>query len=482
MSNTIKVSGEWWFPNSDIKFNGQLTFSSKKGGKLTIVGSLEPFIILDTTTTGAKRQDAGGILAETERICKIEETKKLILGKDANGRKVTLLYTLSPTKKNITRPNYSYAERYFEIDIVFLGFHFERIEDIKFENIFVEYSHLTEWLYNPELRGRTAIYPRSSEPGFVIEHFYGETGDIDIPETCSIQILSRPNIDILFGEKNKVTHHTYVKFSSPGRKTVEDYITLKNIFQDFLNFTISYKVSTLRILGSIKTRINEHHVIDQTEILYHSSISQSMDKIGVVSPYLLPYNQIKNKFNEIIRNWFELRKKMSAAYDLFFGVMYNTDLYLSNRFLMLAEALEIYIGIIVQENHDSELEAKRKRIDIICETIDKISSFDKAGKEWVKKCMKDKKSLSFKERMSKAFDLYYDLLPKLSYVIGTKDEFSSKVTELRHRLTHGNINYDELEIDELYWKEKDLQLIIQLCILSELKFSNDDIKSIYLIK
>jgi hypothetical protein len=96
--------------------------------------------------------------------------------------------------------------------------------------------------------------------------------------------------------------------------------------------------------------------------------------------------------------------------------------------------------------------------------------------------MKDKRSLSFKERISKAYDLYHDLLPKLSYVIGTKEEFSSKVTELRHRLTHGNINYDELKIDELYWKQKDLQLIIQLCILSELKFSNDDIKNIYLLK
>lgn len=336
--------------------------------------------------------------------------------------------------------------------------------------------------YVPKLRGKTAIYPKNLEPGFVIEHLYGETGDIDIAETCSIQILSRPDIDVIFGLKNKVTHHTYVEFSSYGQKTIEDYIILKNIFQDFLNFTISYEVSTLRMIGNIKTLINEHHVVDQTEILYRSSISQNMDKIKVVSPFLLTYEQIENKFNDIIHNWFELRKKMSAAYDLFFGVMYNTDLYLSNRFLMLAEALEIYIGIIIQENHDPELEVKRKRIDAICEAINKVSTLDKADKEWVEKSMKDKRSLSFKERMSKAYDLYYDLLPKLSCVIGTEEEFSSKVTELRHRLTHGNIDYDELKIDELYWKQKDLQLIIQLCILSELKFSNNDIKNIYLLK
>jgi hypothetical protein len=37
MSEILKIAGVWWFPNSDIKFNGELTFSSNEGGKLTIV-------------------------------------------------------------------------------------------------------------------------------------------------------------------------------------------------------------------------------------------------------------------------------------------------------------------------------------------------------------------------------------------------------------------------------------------------------------
>jgi hypothetical protein len=93
--------------------------------------------------------------------------------------------------------------------------------------------------------------------------------------------------------------------------------------------------------------------------------------------------------------------------------------------------------------------------------------------------MQDKKSFSFKEKMEKAYDLYSKLLPKLSQVIGMKQEFSSKVTELRNRLTHGNIAYDELDTEEVFWRCKDLQLIIQLCILSELRFSKDQIEKIY---
>ena len=147
---------------------------------------------------------------------------------------------------------------------------------------------------------------------------------------------------------------------------------------------------------------------------------------------------------------------------------------------MLAEALEVYIGIISLENPDPGLQSKMKRIDEISEILEKGCTLNEADREWVKIIMNDKKSFSFKEKLEKAYDLYFELLPKLSHVIGTKQEFSSKVAEFRNRLTHGNIKYDELETRELLWKCKDLQLVIQLCILSELKFSNDDIKSIFI--
>ena len=47
----------------------------------------------------------------------------------------------------------------------------------------------------------------------------------------------------------------------------------------------------------------------------------------------------------------------------------------------------------------------------------------------------------------------------LSYVIGSEEEFSTKVTDYRNRLTHGNLNYDELDHTDIFWKCKDLQLI-----------------------
>jgi hypothetical protein len=209
-----------------------------------------------------------------------------------------------------------------------------------------------------------------------------------------------------------------------------------------------------------------------------------MDKLNIVTPFLRVDKGIdkrSDKFIEIINHWFGLRNRIPAVYDLYFGVMYNSELYISNKFLMLAEAISIYVDKIISENRsDPALQLKMKRIDNICQVIDQ-SLLKRADKDWVKDIIKDKRSLSYKEKIIIIYEIYEELLSKLSTVIGSKEEFSEKVKKYRNKLTHGNIDYDKLDNQDLLWKYRALQLILQLCILSELGFSVNQIKDIYLI-
>lgn len=52
----------------------------------------------------------------------------------------------------------------------------------------------------------------------------------------------------------------------------------------------------------------------------------------------------------------------------------------------------------------------------------------------------------------------------------------------RNKLTHGNIDYDKINVDKILWNTKDLLLILQLSILSQLGFTDADLKEIYLIE
>jgi hypothetical protein len=61
-----------------------------------------------------------------------------------------------------------------------------------------------------------------------------------------------------------------------------------------------------------------------------------------------------------------------------------------------------------------------------------------------------------------------------------KEKFISKIVNFRNNLTHGNIHPADLDKDNrLFWQYKNLQLMLQLCILSKIGFRNKGIKKVY---
>ena len=54
--------------------------------------------------------------------------------------------------------------------------------------------------------------------------------------------------------------------------------------------------------------------------------------------------------------------------------------------------------------------------------------------------------------MKTIYVIYEELLSQLSAKIGSKEEFCQKVTKYRNDLRHGNIDYDQLDKQDLFWK------------------------------
>jgi hypothetical protein len=482
VTNEIDVDGNWWFPNSDIKFNGKLVFNKESGGYLTIFGSFEPFALLDISQN---QNTESRVESKNEKICK-KRQEKLIYGETKEKKKITLLYDLSPSKNSEFRPKYTYEERTYKIRLIFIGFHFENVEQIQFESIIIEFSNLPYWIRDQRMIGSTFHHLSKNPNKYIIEHTYGETINVDIDNECNIQFFNYPIINEDLVTSKKVQNCTYVKITSNKIKTLKKYHILKNILQDFFNFATTRDVRSLRFLGHHKVIVNKHEYVELVEIFYRSSISKKMDKLGVIQNDLLRFEELDQKFFDVLKLWFTLGRKIGATYDLYFGVMYNHELYLSNKFLMLAEALEILMGILINNNTDNDLRLRAKRIDAIFEKLDKCKEAQGCeltleDNDWIKRIMNDKRGLSFREKMEKAYDNYSEILPELSSVIGSKQEFASTIVKTRNKLTHGNIDYDKVDVEELFWNTENLQLILQLSILSQLGFTKTDLKEIYLI-
>lgn len=160
----LKIKGEWWFPNDNVKFNGELIFNSKEVGKLTLYGPVESFTISDINRDQLEKTKQN---VEKSNICERKDGNILILGKSDDEEKLTLLSTQSLEQRSAIRQNYSFAEKEFKIDFIFTDIHFEKIEDIKFDSILVEYSNSSKWLADNNLRGsdiiKTILAPSESD-------------------------------------------------------------------------------------------------------------------------------------------------------------------------------------------------------------------------------------------------------------------------------------------------------------------------------
>jgi hypothetical protein len=215
------------------------------------------------------------------------------------------------------------------------------------------------------------------------------------------------------------------------------------------------------------------------KILYHPTITERMQKVNVKSPFLFDYKDVSGRLNIILNHWFDVSTKRNVIMDLYFGVMYNVDSYLSNNLVMLFTALEVYHRSYLDAHSTKKIE-KNAFVDKLFRKIDRydLSNIEKIKlKGWIE----EKRQLAFKERFEEVYDEFAEILPYLSSKIGSKNEFIRKIVRYRNDLSHGNISYDNIDNDELFWLYKDLQLALQLCLLSKIGFSMEEINRFYLL-
>jgi hypothetical protein len=278
-------------------------------------------------------------------------------------------------------------------------------------------------------------------------------------------------------EGSKLITEDNIQFviESLGGKSFHNYLELEGKIRDFLNLTIVKSV----VIQSFEGIISQGPVSTPAKILFHTYITEKMHKLEIKSPVLFLYTEVAGKLELYIVNWFSLYTENKVIIDLFFGVIYNTKSYLSNNFLMLFTAIEAYHQAFM-EYYSERKKEKELFSDYM---IKKVEEYDflKEEREKLKELINNfGKQLSSKERIGEVYDQFADILPSLSSKIETRDKFIRRIVDIRNDLSHGNVHPDSLNRDDdLFWQYKNLQLILQLCIMSKLGFDNEKIKEIY---
>lgn len=441
---SFEYSGYWWFPsNPQTKYEGKLIFNNKTGGLLDIQGFDEQLMMLS-----------------------IHRERFFILGKTIDGIDVSLWvnYIAKYNEQNNFENNSSIIYCTFAITYIFIGKHLEEkhIDDLTLTSLSVKFRNLDKWIYYNDLNEIV----RSSD-------YKSEKICINIESNEPILIQFVGNLAFNKVERRIVREFDIsINIKSPG-KSLDQMMLVKNHIQDFLNLVIADEVN----ITSLKAKIIDTED-KELEIFYASNIDDEMKKVIIKTPYIFGYSEIKDRFQSILNKWFQLYNEAPTLLNLYFGVMYNPKSYLSNTFLMLYQGMEVYHTTFLSGFSQFARE-RNELIEDFIKIVDESISPEVNQKDRILGLIRNGKNLRSREKVSEIYDLFSDILPKLSTKIIDKDNFVNKIEKYRNKLTHGGFDYDKLDIEDLFWSSKDLQLILQLCILNRLGITNEEISKFY---
>ena len=427
MMDKFEYKGRWWLPDKPEKqVSGTLRFTPNEGAILDLIGSFR----------------------DTKDTLKPE----IILG-ISNGKKITLHKCFETKPNNVSVPE----SLSFYADEVFVGAHFQKSEDIKFRKLCIRYSYLDEWVNIFE-------FNITDEKEMVIKYKKPEPIQASIGEDYKIFIVFQVTI---VQKETSIKQRTYIRIEPSVEKSLEEYWNIMRLIQNFLSLGVTEPVYPLTITG--RTEANNSPV----EIYYHSpEISKVPKTLGM----LFTFKDISDRFEIFLKNWFEKADTLGPVYDLYFGTLYNPRMYLQHQFLSLIQAIEAYHRRKFEGKYlsDEKYEPIYKKFERI---INKLGIED-PFKDALKSKLKYGNEYSLIKRLKDLFEKYREIFDNF---IDDRDAFINKVKDTRNYLTHYDKKLRSIaDGEDLYRITQKLKTILQICLLHELGFDKEEIKSMFL--
>lgn len=185
--------------------------------------------------------------------------------------------------------------------------------------------------------------------------------------------------------------------------------------------------------------------------------------------------EMQQEFCSVLEKWFSNSDELESTYNLFFGALFNSSLYLNFHFLSLMQAIEtfhrqVFSGKYIEQGEYDEKSQKIKTnipTEFPSDLRDAIKSRIKYGNEY-----------SLRKRIRGLFESTDDLTKAL--VTDDYKSFIGKIVDTRNYFTH----YDEelklaaLSGPNLYYSCQRLKIFIIVMLLKNIGLSEEIIRNV----
>ena len=327
----IIFEGKWWLPSNNQKESGILRIIKDKEIKL----ELDYFINIKK---GVKNNPL--------------ENFEIILGETTDGEKITLLNCWAA----------EFFGKFFNIEFVFIGEHFNNLKDIKFKSIEFAYTYLNEWAY-PYWYKQSIYYKKNKVNKERITYIKKEPIKIflDIPDnkinlTFSFNLINSSDSSNKSYKKRK----TILLAESDELRTFNEWWDIITIIRNFLI------LGTFKPIYSsiLKAKINKRKKVD-----IYRTINVNMNLSDLRSnDMLFTLKDIEKDIEKYLKNWFIKSSKLKDIVTGLFIVLNNPEMGLENQLIHLSGLVEWYF----RDNRDLLIMNRDEYDDLRANIIDLI--------------------------------------------------------------------------------------------------------------
>ena len=443
MDEGFEYQGHWWTPEEpDEKLPGILRFDPEEGATLSLFGSL--------------------------RVPEGEDGIP-ILGLAMDNTPITLTnLNWPPTIPIIPSGTLKFDSSSIHAGMVIVGEHFQRKEEVGFERLIVEYLHLDTW---------------AGVSGFEIAYIddpdtHPITVRHELPEPIAADVGGEYKVNLFFGSgleasprpftQATITQVAELVISFPEKKPLR-------VLTD-----IAYRLQHLISLGTRRSAfpVAMWGATGAVGEAWRQGIHyRTLGRTGTVKDrperheMLFSLLDLPGGFGPAIERWLARSEVLDPVYQLYLGTVYNPQMFLEQRFLNLTQALEAYHRRTTTTLDLPEDEHERRMESI-------LGAVPKEHVTWLEGKLRYSNELNLRKRIKHILNGHPQTV---SAVVGSgknKRRFINKVVDTRNCRTHFDQSLKERAArgEELHRINDKLGHLMQMCLMSELGFEDDEIK------
>lgn len=440
--DSFELKGEWWLPDNPSRIiAGIIKYNPREMSVLELFGSFD--------------ED----LSENKN-------EQVILGVVERARPVTLLdcnwMSRAVSFSDFPTGSFRRVSSKYSVHTIFIGHHFARKEDILFESMEINYQYLEEWSSSDE-RWKTiyldSISPVEPQPIEVSAHL----------DQFLVRIKHYFHTELQTASLS-IAQSTYINIKTPEKLHFDDSLIPIHILQVFLVLAMGRATFPRVVRGQVRS--------GEIPVSVYYPVGLRNPKNFSRTDALISLQDIHTKFETCLSNWFSKAEKLYPIYNLYASTVLNEEIYIEHRFLFLVQAFEAYhsrmydLRIIGDEEH-------RQVLQILINAIP--HGTDKKLRKRIEDSLQFSNRPSLRGRFSEIWKIHKEAIKTKINNREQYDSFCNEVVNTRNYLTHYNPDIkSEAKTDpiSLVKMSNRLQFLIEICLLSELGFSNTEIVKI----